>query len=955
MNARSCAGTAGFLLAGKAGGVCQNPGMSSELESGLQSLVERSLLRLGHACPVATADPVRRGQLAKLALASDFAIETLVRQPDLLDRLDAAAVAPPKLEAEREADWPGQLRRWRAAESTRLIWRDVHGLDSVEDTLAGSSWIAEQALAVALQAVSGVVRSRHGEVRNAAGELQSLVVFGLGKLGGGELNFSSDIDLIYAFAEHGTSDGPRPLDAEDYFTRIGQRLAQLLGDVTADGFCHRVDLRLRPFGASGRLALSFSAMEQYYQREGRDWERYAWIKSRPVAGDIAAGERLLESLRPFVYRRYLDYTALDGLREMKALIDAEVQRREMAGNLKLGPGGIREIEFLVQAMQLIRAGREPALRQHSLLAALSCLGAAGHLPAETTLQLADAYRFLRRLENRVQMLGDQQTHALPENQSSRLRIARALGFADTAALMLQLDIHRSVVSQAFAGLLQARRRKLEASAVARYWLGLPESGDAAVLADAGFAEAEALHARLRDFARSPAVAALTERARQRLDHVLPALIEASAQSSAPDAALPRGLALMQAIARRASYLALLDEQPAALARLVDVTSRSSLLSERLAAHPLLLDELLDSRAAGALPDVETINEQVVQQTALLQALDMEASLVALNELRQSLSFRIALATLAQRQPALASARQLAELADGLLRAVLSLARRELEAAHGTMGAAGFAVIAYGSVGGRELGFDSDLDLVFLHDARGDEVSDGARPLEVPRYFARLAQKLVGLLGTVTAAGRLYEVDVRLRPDGAKGVLVSSVQSFSQYQQSRAWTWEQQALVRARAVAGDATVCARFEQIRHEVLTRERDPQALRADVMAMRRRMRDELDRSHGVSFDLKQGEGGLVDLEFLMQERVLASAAAHPSLCRFNDTPSLLRELSALGLLDGDGESLISAHATLLARGLDCTLDRRPRIALEDAAIAMARSAVRAACRAQGLLFSRD
>jgi glutamate-ammonia-ligase adenylyltransferase len=846
------------------------------------------------------------------------------------------------------------LRRWRAAQSTRLIWRDVLGLDSVEDTLAGSSWIAEQALTAALGAVSHAVHARHGDVRNSAGELQSLVVFALGKLGGGELNFSSDVDLIYAFVEHGSSDGPQPLDAENYFTRVGQRLAQLLGDVTADGFCHRVDLRLRPFGASGRLALSFSAMEQYYQRDGRDWERYAWIKARPVAGDLVAGERLLESLRPFVYRRYLDYTALDGLREMKSMIDAEVQKREMAENLKLGPGGIREIEFLVQAMQLIRGGREPALRNRSLLVALSSLGEAGHLPAETVQQLGDAYRFLRRLENRVQMLGDQQTHVLPEDSVARERIARALGYSDATVLMGHLDVHRAIVSTAFADLLQARRRKLEATVVARYWLALPDQSDASVLTEAGFGDAEALHARLRDFARSPAIAALTERARQRLDHVLPALIEASAQSSAPDASLTRGLSLMQAIARRASYLALLDEQPAALARLVDVTARSSLLSERLAAHPLLLDELLDSRAAGMLPATEIIRLQVARQIAAQQELDIEAGLVGLNELRQSLSFRVAMATLAQRQPALASARQLAELADGLLEAVLSLARRELESAHGIVPGVGFAVIAYGSVGGHELGFDSDLDLVFLHDACGDEVSNGARPLEASRYLARLAQKLVSLLGTVTSAGRLYEVDVRLRPDGAKGVLVSSVQSFIQYQHSRAWTWEQQALVRARAVAGDASVCAQFERIRCQVLMRERDGELLKAEVVAMRRRMRDELDRSDGIRFDLKQGEGGLVDLEFLLQERVLALAAAHPSLCRHSDTPTLLRELSQLGGIAGDVEALLSAHATLLARGLDCTLDRRPRMSTEDSAIATARLAVRTACLAQGLPFSQ-
>ena len=928
--------------------------MPTDIDVALRSLLERAMRRLKLANPEATADPIRCAKLARLALASDFAVDTLLRQPGLMLQLDAPAAMPPSLSAGAESDWPGQLRRWRAAESTRLIWRDLDGTDSVEQTLASSSWIAEQALAVGLQAVTTVVQARHGELRDAAGNPQSLVVFGLGKLGGGELNFSSDVDLIYAFAEHGTSDGPQALDAENYFTRVGQRLAQLLGEVTADGFCHRVDLRLRPFGASGRLALSFSAMEQYYQREGREWERYAWIKARPVAGDTQAGERLLETLRPFVYRRYLDYSALDGLREMKAMIDAEVLKREMAENLKLGPGGIREIEFLVQALQLIRAGREPELRQPSLLRALSQLGAAGHLPAETAAQLADAYRFLRRLENRVQMLADQQVHALPDDALACTRIARALDLADSEQLLAKLNGHRAVVSQAFAGLLQARSGSVEASGIVRYWQGLPDQGDANVLAEAGFSDAPAHHSRLRDFARSPAVRGLSDRSRQRLDHVLPAMLEACARSNAPDAALPRGLALLQAITRRTSYLALLDEQPGALARLVDVTVRSSLLSERLAAHPLLLDELLDVRDTGSPTSAGQLQAQIADQVNLLQGLDTESALVALNELKQSLSFRIALATLTHRQPPLDSAMQLALLADGLLQAVLGLARRELEAAHGAIPGAGFAVIAYGSVGGRELGFDSDLDLVFLHDARGDELSDGARPLDVPRYFARLAQKLVSLLGTVTAGGRLYEVDMRLRPDGAKGVLVSSLHSFSEYQQTRAWTWEQQALVRARAVAGDEALCRQFELVRCAVLGCVRDPSTLKADVIAMRMRMRAELDRSDGARFDLKQGDGGLVDLEFLVQERVLALALQHNSLCRLNDTPSLLRELADIGALSKqEAEALLGAHRDLLARGLDCTLDRRPRLCVEDATIASARSVVREACRSHGLAFS--
>ena len=897
--------------------------------------------------------------LRRFLLASDFALDTLVRQPALFATLGGPA-QPPPLEGAPEADWPRLLRRWRAAESTRLVWRDVAGLDSVEQTLAGSTRLAEQALQAGLAALEGAFAQRHGVLRDADGNAQSLVVFGLGKLGGGELNFSSDVDLVYAFPEHGTSDGERPLDAEGYCTRLGQRLAQLLGEVTADGFVHRVDLRLRPFGASGRVALSFAAMEQYFQREGRDWERYAWIKARPIAGDLEAGERLLESLRPFVYRRYLDYTALDGLRAMKALIDAEVGRRELADDLKLGPGGIREIEFLVQALQLIRGGREPALRQRALLPALRALAAAGHLPQAQAEALLAAYFFLRRMENRVQMLGDAQAHSLPDAPLPRERIALGLGYPDAAAMGVELDMHRTFVQDAFAGLLQARHRPPELGALARYWQVLPDGGDVAVLAEAGFAQADDHHARLRDFARSPAVRALSEAARVRLDHVLPALLEAAANSAAPDAALPRGLALLQAISRRASYLALLDEQPEALRRLVDVVARSALLAERLAAHPLLLDELLDTRAALAPPTGAAldalVSRELAGRAASAEEGDTEAALARLGELRQSLSFRIALATLAQRQPAQQSASQLAELAEVLLAKVLELARADMLATHGRIAGAGFAVLGYGSLGGRELGFGSDLDLVFLHDAAPDAMSDGARPLDATRYFARLAQKLVGLLGATTAAGRLYEADVRLRPDGAKGLLVSSVDGFAEYQHQRAWTWEQQALVRARAVAGDAGPRARFAAIRAQVLRRPRTAGTVRNDVRAMRARMRGELDRSDAARFDLKQGEGGLVDLEFLLQALVLDTAARHPDIDWPSDTPSLIAALAAAGALpDDDAATLRAAHETLLARALDCTLDQRPRLCRIDQGLAAARAAIGRVAAAHGLDFSRS
>lgn len=912
--------------------------------------VQRALERLGAAVPGVLADPARRQRLQRLALVSDFAIDTLCRQPGLPDTLGQPLQPPPRLSDEPEADWPMRLRRWRAAESTRLIWRDVQGLDTVEQTLAGSSQIAGQALVAALDAIQDSMANRHGRVRDRAGNVQSLVVFGLGKLGGAELNFSSDVDLVYAYPEAGESDGSRCLDAEAWFTRVGQRLLQLLGDVTADGFCHRVDLRLRPFGSSGRLALSFAAMEQYFQREGRDWERYAWIKARPVAGDTAAGEQLLETLRPFVYRRYLDFGALDGLREMKALIAAEVQKRELADHLKLGPGGIREIEFLVQALQLIRGGREPALRQRALLPALYALADAGHLPDHTAQRLAEAYRFLRRLENRVQMLADQQVHALPEDPVALHRLAQGLDFADADALRGQLDDHRQRVSEEFSRLLEARRRRAPASALSAYWRALPEGGDAGVLVEAGFTDASGCDAQLRDFSGTPAVRALSGRGRARLDHVLPALLEAAAHSRAPEVALPRGLALLQAILRRTSYLALLEEQPAALARLVDVIARSSLLAERLAAHPLLLDELLDARAAGALPDRLQISEGMARLRQELATADTEALLNAVGEFRQSVAFRIALATLGQRQSAQASAGQLASLAEQVVASCLQLAQAEMLAAHGRVPDAGFAVIGYGSVGGRELGFGSDLDLVFLHDAGTQAsmqaTSDGPRPLDAARYFARLAQKLVSLLGAVTSAGKLYEVDVRLRPDGAKGLLVSSVRSFEEYQRERAWTWERQALVRARPLAGDAGVTAAFERVRLDTLRQPRDGQQTRADVVAMRQRMRAELDRSQSGRFDLKQGEGGLVDLEFLLQAQVLLQAAAQPELCQPRDSHGLLLALNA-------SPELIAAHDLLLARSLDCTLDQRPRQVACSDDIETARAVIRTACQAQGLDFS--
>ncbi|MBS0462101.1 MAG: bifunctional [glutamate--ammonia ligase]-adenylyl-L-tyrosine phosphorylase/[glutamate--ammonia-ligase] adenylyltransferase [Proteobacteria bacterium] len=894
--------------------------------------------------PQLARTPLPEEPVDALLLASDFAFGVLRDEPDAITAMLGTPSPPPVLDPAQPTRWPAQLRRWRKRESLRLIWRDITGQDDVDATLAGASALADAALEAALAAVEAHVAAAHGVIGGADGNPQRMVVFGLGKLGGGELNFSSDVDLVFAYERGGSSDGARALDADAYYARIGQRLIGLLDEVTAEGFCHRVDMRLRPFGSVGRLALSFDAMEQYYQAQGRDWERYAWIKARPVAGDIAAGQRLLTTLRPFVYRRYLDYTALDGLREMKAAIAAD-ERRELTDHLKLGPGGIREIEFLVQALQLIRGGREPALRNRSLLPALAALAAGGHLPEATAAALAGAYRFLRRLENRVQMFADQQVHALPDDPLIARRIALGLGYADVTAMRTELDAQRAVVSAEFERLLAARKRGTSSpNALQDYWLALPDGGSAQALVDAGFSRADSHDAALRDFARAPAIRALSRRSRPRLDRVLPRLLREAGQTDAADLALPRLLDLLHAIARRGSYLALLDEQPAAASRLVEVAARSALLSERIAAHPLLLDELLDVRAEAAPPTLDGLRSECTHTLSACAEDDVEARLHALTEFRQGVAFRIGLALLRQRVAAGKAAIHLAELAQVVLDAALALARRALR--RDADSDDGLAVIGYGSIGGQELGFMSDLDLVFLHAAGDDH--------EQARANAKLAQKLVSLLGTPTPAGALYEVDVRLRPDGAKGLLVAGLDSFADYQRQRAWTWEHQALVRARGLTGAAATLARFAAIRAQILAQPRDTTMLRSDVLAMRARMRAALDRSDARRFDLKQGEGGLVDLEFLLQYLVLAHGHAHPALLHATRTDGLIATLASAEIVSAaQAATLASAHAHLLRRALECTLDRRPRMIVMDAPTQAACASVRAACATHGLEFA--
>jgi glutamate-ammonia-ligase adenylyltransferase len=907
-------------------------------------------------------------RIRRTLLASDFAFDVWCRQPQLLapaglERLRSGSDASARIDAlklpDDEAACMVALRRFRHAEALRLVFRDVNALDELPETLSATSVLYEVLLDAALDWSGRALAARYGRSRNHEGALQRLLVIGFGKLGGSELNFSSDIDLVFAYPHGGQTDGARPLDNSEYFVRLGRQLVRLLNEPTMDGICARVDLRLRPFGNAGRLALSFAAMEQYYQSEGRDWERYAWIKARPVAGDRAAGKQLQELLRPFVYRKYLDYTAFAGLREMKSLIDAEVARKDLADNLKLGPGGIREIEFIVQLTQLIRGGREPSMRVRGLLPALTACEARGHINAARARMLREAYVLLRRVENRVQMLRDAQTHDIPDDALSRERIALSLDYPDWDALNAALAQQRAIVSEEFAAVLMpqgGRAARVPAADLVLWQRACDESLDAGTLEVSGFVPGVELADALLKLPQAAAVRAMSARSRERLDHLMPQLFEAARATAAPVPSLLRLCRLMQTVARRSSYLALLEEQPAARRRLVRLFADSAFLAECVIAQPLLLDDVLDPRIDQLPFKRADITAEIARVLNTLEEREAEAELDRINEFKASTAFRLGLAFNDGRADAVATARRLAALAESVVGAVLALAERELVAQHGRLPGegSGFSVLGYGSLGGEELGFASDLDLVFVYDSRrAQAMSDGVRPIEGSRWYQRLAQRVMNWLTILTRGGRLYEVDTRLRPDGSKGLLVSSLDAFVAYQQSRAWTWEHQALLRARPVAGDAALNVELAEVRRHILAVPRERAAVLAEVGSMRQRWRAERDRSDERQFDLKQGHGGLLDIEFALQGLVLAHAGQQPKLLDVTANAGLIEACRVAGLLDSNQAAIFAvAHADLLQRALACTLDLRSRIAPRDAELTQLCGSVREVTDALGFAF---
>jgi len=904
--------------------------------------------------------------------ASDYVAQSCIRDPQTLPALIASGRLVRRLVDGELAELLGKalseqlggrtdeaalaavLRRFRRAEMVRIIWRDLAGWAPLDETLEDLSALADACIRAALELLQVWTRAELGTPLDPEGRPQGLVVLGMGKLGARELNLSSDIDLIFAYPHNGAVEGgPRPLTCEQFFVRLAQRLIQALDNQTADGFVFRVDTRLRPFGSAGPLAMSFSAMEDYYQSQAREWERYAMIKARVVAGEAAAAAQLSSLLRPFVFRRYLDYGAIDSLRELKRLIARELHRKGMSANIKLGAGGIREIEFIGQALQLVRGGRDPGLQIRPILPVLERLGALALLPADAVTRLTEAYRFLRLVENRLQAWKDQQTHVLPSDAEARLRLARSMGFPDWPAFADVLDAHRAHVQAEFDQLFGAPRPGTLAPApqeerpragsagqpLAQVWAGTaldlraqarPHSLD--LLAQAGFQEPAAILEQLDSFRTTAERKGLSTRGADRLAQIVPPMLELVSRHEHQGRTLARVLGVLEAAVSRTAYLSMLVEGREILARLVQLTALSPWIAAQIARHPILLDELLDRRRTEAMPDKAELGAELQALLCAVDPDDLEQQMDRLRQFARGNTLRVAAADLDGRIPLMKVSDYLTWIAEVAVAQALSLTWDHLVARHGppsgVVGSStGFLVIGYGKLGGIELGYGSDLDLVFLHRATSaTAMTAGPQAIPDQQFYARLGQRLIHMLSTQTAAGALYEVDMRLRPDGAKGVLARSLTSFADYQAREAWTWEHQALVRARAIAGDPLLAEQFAAVRRSILCRERDPGTLRREVRAMRAKMRAQLDRSGAGCFDLKQGVGGIADIEFMVQYSVLRWASAYPALARWSDNIRILETLAGLDLLPpGAAEDLTSAYKALRSAYHRSSLQEEP------------------------------
>ncbi len=810
-----------------------------------------------------------------------------------------------------EAELMEALRRFRRRHMVRIAWRDIAGWADLDETLRDLSALADVCIQFAYRHMYDALTARYGVPRGeASNEPQAMMILGMGKLGAHELNYSSDIDLVFLYPEEGQTDGARSVDNAEFFLRLGQKVTQLLSTQTVDGFVYRVDLRLRPFGDSGRVAMGFGAFEDYLQQHGRDWERYAYVKARAITAQEHFPSLYDEVLRPFVFRRYLDFSVFESLRDMKAMIAREVERRELRDNVKLGPGGIREIEFIVQAFQLIRGGNDRRLQNRELRSVLPLLAHQRLLGREIVADLDAAYRFLRIAENRLQEWNDEQTHRLPAEDPARTRFALSLGLNDWDTAAAQLSLHRERVAKAFAQTVfgPVGSDGEQPVSTALFDLDAPADDRGRALASIGLSGRPGIAETLEQLRTSAYYRRLDDTGRRRLRAALPSILQSVARVEDPETTFARVARILEMIGGRTVYLALLNENAQALRRLVQLCSQSQFLADQIASHPLLLDELIDERLVEEPPSRAQFAEDLAGRREAMRGEDAERQVELLRYFQRAAIFRVAVADLTGRLPLMKVSDRLTDIAELIVEEALSLAWAQMTAKHGlpTCGdaadqlrPASMIVVAYGKLGGLELGYSSDLDLVFLHDSAGEiQKTTGDQPLDNSVFFQRLAQRFMHLLTVHTSAGRLYEVDTRLRPGGNRGLLAQTLRSFREYEFQEAWTWEHQSLLRARAVAGDGSLRAAFEDARVEVLRKAVRRGDLRDEVRKMRAKMRENLSKAGPGQVDLKQDAGGVADLEFLVQYWMLKWADRYPEIVIFSDNIRQLESLASGNLV---------------------------------------------------------
>ncbi|OEF25479.1 bifunctional [glutamate--ammonia ligase]-adenylyl-L-tyrosine phosphorylase/[glutamate--ammonia-ligase] adenylyltransferase [Vibrio rumoiensis] len=881
-------------------------------------------------------DELRR-QLSVVLGLSDFIAESLlcdeqlVRQLPLLLSVEHRADSYRKELLERlsacvnEAELLHQLRLFRRQEMTVIAWRDFLHLWSLEESLRHLSQLAEAMIVESYQWQYKACCEEWGTPCNAQGEAQPMLIIGMGKLGGGELNFSSDIDLIFTYPENGETQGKRRnLDNAQFFTRLGQRIIKALDQATFDGFCYRVDMRLRPFGESGPLVMSYAALEDYYQEQGRDWERYAMVKARVMGCEMYPEyQELRQMLRPFVFRRYIDFSAIQSLRRMKSMISSEVRRRGLTNNIKLGAGGIREIEFIVQVFQLIRGGREPSLQGRGLLETLQAINDLTLLESEEVDTLRQAYLFLRKLENLLQAIGDKQTQTLPDDSIDQQRLAYAMSFDCWADLKSATFEKMTQVHLVFNDLIG--EEEVPEDAVASHYIELWDMATqvdvltSILEQDVQVQNAEQLAGVIVQFKQDLAKKTLGPRGREVLVRLMPKVFDAIFSHKDAQFGLSRVLHLLNNIVTRTTYLELLEEHPGALKQLVRLCTASPMISEKLGRYPILLDELIDPQQLYNPIGLTDYRSELRDFLARIPEDDMEQQMEALRQFKQICLLRIAAADIAGVLPVMKVSDHLTYLAEAIVDAVVSQAWLQLTEKYGEpthlkeRNGKGFAVIGYGKVGGWELGYNSDLDVVFMHDCPKNVYTDGKKEIDGCQFYLRLAQRIVHIFSTRTPSGILYDIDTRLRPSGISGLLACAADSFEEYQLSEAWTWEHQALVRARLIYGDEPLTQAFKATREKILTQVREPNKLKQEVSEMREKMREHLSEKKSGRFMLKQDKGGITDIEFLVQYIVLQHSHDNAPLTVWSDNVRILENCAEQGLMSAqDAQNLIDAYTCL-------------------------------------------